>query len=273
MALFELLVLAFVTLTGWLVIKRQTRRASIELVAPTWRRLSSTHGWRFIDGRIGVDSRMEGSFSGHDFTAVALIEDGVVELSVSRLYPSSDESTELVRRIPSFAGEHFLEALKELVAQAEELDLAGEATWQTLARQHGLRLSSRGGERTLRGEIDGHSVRIGTASEPSETVIRVRIGAPWSDRVLIVPRAEGRTGQSTGNPILDSTVTVTGGAGIQLHDPEVAGDLLAVLHPFPRSSVVGGHVQMHCPGRLEAELSERLQDALTLAKRLQSVAR
>jgi len=34
--------------------------------------------------------------------------------------------------------------------------------------------------------------------------------------------------------------------------------------------VVGGYVQMHCPGRLDDELPERLTDALALASRLQA---
>ena len=55
-----------------------------------------------------------------------------------------------------------------------------------------------------------------------------------------------------------------------LQAPALAEDLLAVLHPFPRSSVVSGSVQMHCPGRLDADLSARVTDALTLAAALRA---
>ena len=71
-------------------------------------------------------------------------------------------------------------------------------------------------------------------------------------------------------------MTVTGDVNPRVRDvlcdPRVAEDLIAILHPYPRSSVVGGHVQMHCPGHLEEQLQERLADALSLASRLQGTA-
>lgn len=274
MALFQVFAVAFFALTAWLVARQRIRRASLELVAPTWRRLAEAHGWYFRDSAIEVDSRLEGVFEGHEFTAVAQVAEGRVELTVRRSFPEPGEAPTLTRSIASFAEDHFLSALSDLVGEARSLDLATDTPWRALASQHRLSLSTRRGEHTLRGEVDGHSVRIGTTADPVETVIRVRIGEPWPDEVLIQPREADadRRGLSTGNPILDSLVTVTAPAEEQLtaalRDPRLAEDLLAVLHPYPRSSVVGGHVQMHCPGRLDAELSERLADALSLARRL-----
>ena len=276
MHFFQLFVIAFFVLTGWLAVKQHRRGLSIELISPTWRRLAEANGWRFVDGRLGTSTRMEGTFEGYDFTAQEMIEAGRVLFTVVLRHPASDvpevriEDNALITDISSFAEDDFMAGLTEAVATARRVDGAGEEAWAVLAASHNLVLSSRRGERILRGMIDGHAVRIGTQAESAETIIRVRIGAPWPDGVLIQPRTPGAVSAlSTGNPILDSLVTVTAPDSDAVRSvlcaPSTAEDLLAVLHPFPRSSVVGGHVQMHCPGRLNEDLVDRLGDALALA--------
>jgi len=274
--IIQLLAIALTMTGGWMLVKQRRHRQSVEFIAPTWRRLAQKRGWKFIDGPLGTDPRLQGTLKGYVFTARALLEDGKVVLSAPLQHPSS-VGDHLKVAVSSFAAADLMDALTILVAEAQELDDASAECWGALAAQHGLSLASRRGQRTLRGEIDGHSVRIGTQQDPSETVIRVRIGAPWPDGVLIQSRSAGAPSTaSTGNPILDGLVTVTGGVDARtrgvLCDPQVAEDLIAVLHPFPRSSVVGGHVQMHCPGQLEEDLPDRLADALALASRLQKIA-
>ncbi|MFT5683538.1 MAG: hypothetical protein ACI8RZ_004470 [Myxococcota bacterium] len=258
--------------TGWLVLQQRQRRVSLELIAPTWRRLAEAHGWRFIDGTFGISSRLEGRRDGYDFTATAQIEDGRIVLTVPLHSPSPDDEA-FHATLSSFAEADFLPALSDAVASARQVDGGSAEAWSALAELHGLTLSTRRGERTLRGEIDGHPIRIGTHPDPVETILRVKIGTPWPDGVLIQPReVGGAASMTTGNPILDALVTVTAsdapGIRTALCDPTMAEDLLAVLHPYPRSSVVGGHVQMHCPGRLEEALPERLADVMALARRL-----
>ena len=268
--------LALSLMAIWMVMNQRSRQISIEFIAPTWRRLAHKHGWRFIDGTLGVDSRLEGELEGYRFTARARVEDGQVLLVIPLLNPSA-EGEQLEASVSSFASTELMKALRALVAEAKEREMAHTEGWSQLATQHGLILSVRLGMRTLRGDIGGRSVRIGTQAAPVETVIRVQIGAPWPRSVLIRAREAGAEASvSTGNPILDGLVTVTGevtpAAHAALRDPRVAEDLIAVLHPYPRSSVVGGHVQMHCPGQLKDELSDRVADAIALASRLQSVA-
>lgn len=275
-ALIQLFVVLLSVTTGWLLVQDRKRRVSIELIAPTWRRLAEANGWRFIDGTLGVSSRLEGRHRGYDFTAVTRIEDGRILLSVPLRSALSSEGA-LSTTLSSFAEADFMPALDAAVAAAREQDGASEESWSALARLHRLALSTRRGECTLRGEIEGHAVRIGTRADPVETILRVKIGAPWPDAVLIQPReAGGTSSMTTGNPILDALVTVSApdepGIRAALCDPTVAEDLLAVLHPYPRSSVVGGHVQMHCPGRLEETLPERLADVMALARRLQGAS-
>ncbi len=274
-ALIQFFVVLLSVATGWLLVQDRKRRVSIELIAPTWRRLAEANGWRFIDGTLGVSSRLEGRHRGYDFTAVTRIEDGRILLSVP-LRSALSSAEPLSTTLSSFAEADFMPALDEAVAAAREQDGASEESWSALARIHQLTLSTRG-ECTLRGEIEGHAVRIGTHPEPVETILRVKIGAPWPDAVLIQPReAGGTSSMTTGNPILDALVTVSApddpAIRATLCDPAVAEDLLAVLHPYPRSSVVGGYVQMHCPGRLEEALPERLADVMALARRLQGAS-
>ena len=274
-----MIAIAFVLslLALWMMMNHRPRQLSIEFIAPTWRRLAHKHGWRFIDGTLGVDSRLEGELEGYRFTARARAEDGQILLVVPLQHPSAEgESVEV--SVSSFSSTALMKALRALVAEAREREAARTAGWNDLAKQHGLSLSTRLGMRTLRGEIEGRSVRIGTQDSPVETVIRVQIGMPWPRSVLIRSRdAGGDTSFSTGNPILDGLVTVTGevpsAARKALREPRLAEDLIAVLHPYPRSSVVGGYVQMHCPGELKDELPGRLADAIALASRLQSAAR
>jgi hypothetical protein len=261
---------------NWLLTQHRKRQLSIELIAPTWRRLAETNGWRFIDGSLGVSSRLEGEHHGYDFTAIAQIEDGRILLSVPLRSPLSRADT-WSTTLSSFAEADFMRALEQAVAAARTQDDALEASWSALAALHSLTFSTQRGECTLRGEIDGHTVRIGTHSEPVETILRVKIGAPWPDHLLIQPREDGDIATAnTGNPILDALVTISTpdeySIPAALCDPSVVGDLLAVLHPYPRSSVVGGFVQMHCPGRLRETLPERLADVMLLSRRLQSAS-
>ncbi len=276
MGFIQLAAIALSLASSWLLLQHRRRRLSIELIAPAWRELAEAHGWRFIDGALGIRSRLEGRHEGYDFTATALIEEGRIALSV-RLRSPGAGAEDFLTTISSFAMVDFVPALSQAVAYAREVDGAGTEAWSALAEARGLTLSTRRGEHTLRGEIDGHAVRIGTQAEPVETILRVHIGAPWPDSVLIKPRAAGgESSMATGNPILDALVTVTAppdqAVRARLCDPALAEDLLAVLHPYPRSSVVGGYVQMHCPGRLEDALPERLADVLALAGRLRGEA-
>ncbi|MDG1479253.1 MAG: hypothetical protein P8R54_06655 [Myxococcota bacterium] len=259
-----------------LLLQHRKRQLSIELIAPTWRRLAETNRWQFIDGTFGVCSRLEGTLHGYDFTAVTEIEEGRILLSVPLRSPLASAETWRVT-LSSFSEVDFMRTLEEAVVTARERDDALEASWSALARLHSLTFSTLRGECALRGEIDGHAVRIGTHSEPVETILRVKIGAPWPDTLLIQSRGDGDSATATtGNPILDSLVTISAPDEIAvqaaLRDPSVVGDLLAVLHPFPRSSVVGGFVQMNCPERLRETLPERLADVMQLARRLQSLA-
>jgi len=261
---------------GQVLLQHRKRQLSVELIAPTWRRLAEANRWQFIDGTLGVCSRLEGVLHGYDFTAVTEIEEGRILLSVPLRSPLSRADTCRVT-LSSFAEADFMRALEEAVATARTQDDALEVPWSSLARLHSLTFSSLRGECTLRGEIDGHTVRIGTHSDPVETILRVKIGTPWPDALLIQSRGDGDSATATtGNPILDALVTISAPdeAAIQavLRDPDVVGDLLAVLHPYPRSSVVGGFVQMHCPDRLRGALPDRLADVMQLARRLRSTA-
>ncbi|MEL6348282.1 MAG: hypothetical protein AAFV53_34550, partial [Myxococcota bacterium] len=108
-----------------------------------------------------------------------------------------------------FSADRMMAALQAFADIALALDELGLAEWQAVARAHDLRITNgaRREDCTLRGDVDGHTVRVGVRADPLETILRVRIGAPWPDDALLQPRKDPQgSGVPLANPILNGLV-------------------------------------------------------------------
>lgn len=157
---------------------------------------------------------------------------------------------------------------------ARELGAVLFRPYDELASAHDLALTVLDAAFHLEGEVDGLSTRIdsemGNATNHHGTIIRVDVpGLPGDLRVTLRGEGDG-DGQRLGDPILDPLVTVTGPSELatRLDDAELRGDLLAVIHGYPRSRVARGSVTLITDHVLVSQLPGAAEAALALARTL-----
>lgn len=145
-------------------------------------------------------------------------------------------------------------------------ELGGEQHWERLAEEIGLLHGhSERDQHVLEGQRGGVWLRV--HAEGAWMVVRGRIDAPMPAGLDIRRRLQlGRRGLRTGNPLLDSTLHVSGtpAAVPMLQDPALVAPMLSVLHAWPGSFVDERHVVLRYPDALGRELDGRCQDVIDL---------
>ncbi len=172
--------------------------------------------------------------------------------------------------------------LEEMIDTAQglaaSLARARLGPWHRFADQYGLTFREQGGRFELDGEFRGLplSVRAGTSGGSQRSVFRVRIPRTMPAGFRITA---GDGGIALGDPVLDPYLRIDG------DDPdaverlfgnadmdEMRGDLLSVLHAFPRSRVEDGEVVLITDGVPVDRLEELANEAVRLAQALGAAA-
>jgi hypothetical protein len=163
------------------------------------------------------------------------------------------------------------EALLERAAElAQRLTDARLRPWREASERCGMTMELSHDEVTLQGDIEGFTVHIRGDLKQGSTVVRVRC-APGLPAGLLVTEGEGG---GLGDPILDRMVQVQAqnlaDARPILLDEHVHGDLLAVVHAYPGSSLTQDHIDMALPWATSSALLDRIDDAVKLGVSLRS---
>ena len=164
---------------------------------------------------------------------------------------------------------HRLEAVADIVRAIEG---QAAAPWSAAAERWGLKLDLE--ELRLEGLIEGVAVDVGMREVRGQQSLQIRgqVDLPLPKDLRVVRREPGNAGLRLGDPILDSLQVVSGrnldaARRLLLHS-EVRGPLLAVVHGFPGSSLVGSQIVLRRPGRSSVDLADRIGDVVELCDAL-----
>jgi len=160
--------------------------------------------------------------------------------------------------------------INDCIALAQAIDASEHEIWSGFSTAHGLGIHHTKGALALRGFVDSHKVRIQMVDQ--STQIMVHIGDYWPQNLRILP-GKHPNAIPTYNPILDPLISVVGMAQtpFRFSSTDLAENLLAVLHAYPKSSVSNGMVCLVFPGQEADDLGAPLHDALALAKLLKTL--
>ncbi len=142
--------------------------------------------------------------------------------------------------------------IAEAVAVAGRIQAAWESSWRALAEELGLRFSpvNQHGQWKLLGTWRGMKVTVRYTRQEISFHARIR-DVPGELSIF----AEDRSGMRTGNPILDQLLYVQI-AHPCLKDPDLAGALMAALHPHPGASFDASGLRI--PAAADADVRELL---------------
>ncbi|MEL6348244.1 MAG: hypothetical protein AAFV53_34360 [Myxococcota bacterium] len=220
-------------------------------------RLSNTHPARITCGavqtRMPLASELLFAGSGESAVDAGLLPAHSLSATAERI-DISDERIEICIRgmIESELGVF----LMELGGLCLRLEARSRAPWQEAARRFGLANQIMNEERALSGP--DLTVRI-----PQGGMMTIIRAAVRDHRVRIRRRRPGeRGGLRLQQPILDNALCIEGPEWLahRLQEPDACGTLLRVLHAFPDSEIAGGELVVRVPGRMGAELPDRVAE-------------
>lgn len=160
---------------------------------------------------------------------------------------------------------HRLGAAADVVRAIERQAVA---PWRAAAKRWGLSLDA--DSLHLEGLAEGVAFEVGVRQVRDEPALQIRgqVDLPLPEDLRVMRREPGNSGLRLGDPILDSLLVVSARSPdaarrLLLHS-EVRGPLLAVVHGFPGSTLVGRQIILRRPGRAAGDLSDRIGDVVEL---------
>ncbi len=164
---------------------------------------------------------------------------------------------------------HRLGAAADVVRAIERQAVA---PWRAAAGRWGLSLDA--DSLHLEGLAEGVALEVGVRQVRDEPTLQIRgqVDLPLPEDLRVMRREPGNAGLRLGDPILDSLLVVSARSPdaarrLLLHS-EVRGPLLAVVHGFPGSTLVGRQIIWRRPGRAAGDLSDRIGDVVELCAAL-----
>ncbi len=156
-----------------------------------------------------------------------------------------------------------------------------EVPWRPLrhlAEVHGLALQDEAQSVVARGTVQGLDLSIRIGRHPDHrgwyTTVTIRLPVPLPDGLRATRREDQRGGIRLGDPVLDRLLLVEGTDQARtadlLRDDDLRGDLLAVVHGHPGSSLAHGTIELTLPGVALDTLAQALDEALALGRSLVS---